>query len=72
MTVTRDTPWRHLGAVPYAVWRARILDAGGLPDDAGAVRDPGPDDQRADVDRGVALVQRCGRDPDRAGVRPNV
>lgn len=35
MTVTRDTPWRHLGAVPYEVWRKRILDAGGLPEAAG-------------------------------------
>lgn len=34
MTVTRDTPWRHLGAVPYTIWRKRILDAGGLPEAA--------------------------------------
>jgi hypothetical protein len=32
MTVTRNTPWRHMGRVPYAVWRKRILDAGGLPE----------------------------------------
>jgi hypothetical protein len=32
MAVTRNTPWRHIGRVPYAVWRKRILDAGGLPE----------------------------------------
>lgn len=30
MEVNRNTPWRHLGAVPYAIWRKRIVDAGGL------------------------------------------
>ncbi len=34
MIVTRDTSWRGLGSVPYAVWRARIQDAGGLPEAA--------------------------------------
>ena len=29
-TITKDTPWRHMGAVPYAVWKQRITDAGGL------------------------------------------
>lgn len=29
-TVTKDSHWRHLGAVPYAIWKKRILDAGGL------------------------------------------
>jgi len=28
--VTKDTPWRNLGRVPYAVWQKRITDAGGL------------------------------------------
>lgn len=28
--VTKDTPWRNLGRVPYAVWQKRINDAGGL------------------------------------------
>lgn len=28
--ITRDTPWRNLGRVPYAIWRKRITDAGGL------------------------------------------
>jgi hypothetical protein len=31
MAVTRNTPWRHMGRVPYPVWRKRILDAGGVP-----------------------------------------
>lgn len=31
MPLTRNTDWRHLGAVPYPVWKNRILDAGGLP-----------------------------------------
>lgn len=30
MTITRDTPWRHAGAVPFAIWTKRITDAGGL------------------------------------------
>lgn len=29
MTITAQTPWRHLGAVPFAVWQRRITDAGG-------------------------------------------
>lgn len=29
-TITRNTPWRHIGAVPYAIWKKRINDAGGL------------------------------------------
>ena len=32
MTVTRDTPWRHAGRVPYAIWKKRITDAGGVSD----------------------------------------
>ena len=32
MTVTRDTAWRHAGAVPYAIWKKRITDAGGVSD----------------------------------------
>jgi hypothetical protein len=31
MAVTKDTEWRHLGRVPYEIWRKRILDAGGTP-----------------------------------------
>lgn len=31
MTVTKNTPWRNIGAVPYAIWRKSILDAGGTP-----------------------------------------
>lgn len=30
MPVTRNTPWRNLGKVPYAIWKKRITDAGGL------------------------------------------
>lgn len=30
MAVTRNTPWRHMGAVPYVIWAKRINDAGGI------------------------------------------
>ena len=30
MSITRNTPWRHISAVPYAIWKKRITDAGGL------------------------------------------
>ena len=30
MQVSSSTPWRHIGRVPYAVWKKRITDAGGL------------------------------------------
>jgi len=30
MEVNRNTPWRHLGKVPLAIWHKRITDAGGL------------------------------------------
>jgi hypothetical protein len=29
MSVQANTPWRHIGAVPYEIWQKRILDAGG-------------------------------------------
>ena len=34
MPVDRNTPWRHLGRVPYEIWRKRIVDAGGLTETA--------------------------------------
>lgn len=34
-TITKDTPWRHAGAVPFAIWQKRINDAGGLTEAAG-------------------------------------
>lgn len=34
-TITKDTPWRHLGRVPFSVWQKRITDAGGLTEAAG-------------------------------------
>ena len=30
-TITIDTDWRHLGAVPYPVWKKKITQAGGSP-----------------------------------------
>ena len=30
MQVSSSTPWRHMGRVPYAVWRSKIMGAGGL------------------------------------------
>ena len=30
--VTRNSNWRHLGAVPYEVWKREINQAGGLPE----------------------------------------
>jgi murein DD-endopeptidase MepM/ murein hydrolase activator NlpD len=32
MPVTRHTPWRHIGAIPYETWKQGILAAGGLPE----------------------------------------
>lgn len=33
--INENTPWRHIGAMPYEKWRSGILGAGGLPEYAG-------------------------------------